>query len=162
MSEHLGLTPKPPKTQIPLPDAALLKGLQNAQETNDIETISKLTVENPREMFCWASLTIAKIVSGDLNDFTDKIGAYSTARIGYHRGLDALRSNGWKGSGFVKADWPGNRGFLSCLSLLVYLAKEIGETDEEQRCKEFLTMLDPTLHANDFDAKSAIEFLYNR
>ena len=162
MTEHLGLSPKPAETQIPLPNSSLLSNLEIALATNDVETISKLTAENPREIFCWATLTIAKIASGELNGFSDKVGAYATARIGYHRGLDTLRANGWKGSGFVKADWPGNRGFLSCLSLLSYLAKEIGEVDEEARCAEFLIMLDPSLSANDFDTKSAIEFLYNK
>ncbi len=66
------------------------------------------------------------------------IESYAYARVGYHRGLDALRRNGWRGHGPVPYSHPGNVGFLRCLSLLAQAADEIGETDEAQRCREFL------------------------
>ena len=41
--------------------------------------------------------------------------AYACFRVGYHRGLDALRAAGWKGSGLVRWAHESNRGFLRCL-----------------------------------------------
>lgn len=68
-----------------------------------------------------------------------ELDAYAYARVGYHRGLDALRRNGWRGSGPVPYSHPGNVGFLRCLSLLSQAADAIGEEAEAQRCAQFLT-----------------------
>ena len=45
--------------------------------------------------------------------------AYAYARVGYHRSLDPLRRNGWKGHGPVPWDHEPNRGFLRALAALV-------------------------------------------
>ena len=45
----------------------------------------------------------------------DDVEAYACFRVGYHRGLDALRGAGWKGSGLVRWSHEANRGFLRCL-----------------------------------------------
>ncbi|MEY2968867.1 MAG: hypothetical protein RIQ64_1494 [Actinomycetota bacterium] len=68
---------------------------------------------------------------------------YATFRVGYHRGLDALRANGWRGSGFVRWSHPGNLGFLRCLLGLQMSAAAFGEADEDERCRLFLLQLDP-------------------
>jgi hypothetical protein len=87
-------------------------------------------------MAAWAALA-------EMTEATDVVGAYAFARTGYHRGLDALRAAGWRGSGYVRWRHPTNRGFLRCLDALRRLAGEIGEADEEQRCSLFLRQLDP-------------------
>lgn len=69
---------------------------------------------------------------------------YAAFRVGYHRGLDSLRANGWRGSGFVRWTHDGNLGFLRCLHGLQQSARAIGEVDEEERCGLFLLQLDPT------------------
>ena len=66
------------------------------------------------------------------------VEAYAYARTGYHRGLDALRRNGWKGHGPIPWSHEPNQGFLRCLAALATAAGEIGETEEEQRCWTFL------------------------
>jgi hypothetical protein len=71
------------------------------------------------------------------------IEAYAFARTGYHRGLDALRRNGWRGNGPVPWDHVPNRGFLRALSALGQAADAIGEQDEAQRCAQFLKDCDP-------------------
>ena len=38
---------------------------------------------------------------------------YAYARVGYHRSLDLLRRNGWKGHGPVPWEHEPNRGFLA-------------------------------------------------
>ena len=43
---------------------------------------------------------------------------YAYSRVGYHRSLDMLRRNGWKGHGPVPWEHEPNRGFLQCLALL--------------------------------------------
>jgi Protein of unknown function (DUF3151) len=73
----------------------------------------------------------------------DDIEAYAYFRVGYHRGLDALRRAGWRGSGFVRWAHPGNRGFLRCVDGLRAAAAAIGEAAEEERCALFLRQLDP-------------------
>jgi hypothetical protein len=74
----------------------------------------------------------------------DDVEAYACFRVGYHRGLDALRGAGWRGSGFVRWIHPSNRGFLRCVDGLRAAAAAIGETAEEERCALFLRQLDPT------------------
>jgi hypothetical protein len=73
--------------------------------------------------------------------------AYAFARTGYHRGLDALRRNGWKGHGPVPWDHAGNQGFLRALHHLGVAAGRIGEEVEEQRCAQFLDDCDPAAAA---------------
>ena len=79
----------------------------------------------PRYLAAWATLS---------EQSEDPVTAYAFARTGYHRGLDALRAAGWRGSGYVRWRYPTNRGFLRCLEALRRRAGEIGEVDEEQRC----------------------------
>jgi hypothetical protein len=76
---------------------------------------------------------------------TDTIEAYAYARTGYHRGLDALRRNGWKGFGPVPWSHEPNRGFLRCVTVLAKAAEAIGEHAEQERCTELLRDCDPSL-----------------
>src|SRR3712207_7637209 len=43
------------------------------------------------------------------------IDSYAYARVGYHRGLDSLRRNGWRGVGPIPWEHEPNRGFLRAL-----------------------------------------------
>jgi hypothetical protein len=71
------------------------------------------------------------------------ITAYAYARTGYHRGLDRLRRNGWKGFGPVPYSHQPNRGFLRCVAALARAADTIGETEENLRCLDLLDDCDP-------------------
>lgn len=73
-----------------------------------------------------------------------EVQRYAAFRVGYHRGLDSLRANGWRGSGFVRWSHAGNVGFLRCLHGLQRSAGALGESDEEERCRLFLLQLDPS------------------
>jgi hypothetical protein len=75
---------------------------------------------------------------------SDPISRYAAYRVGYHRGLDALRASGWRGSGYVRWSDPTNVGFLRCLRGLGEVAATIGEDDEAERCRQFLDQLDPS------------------
>jgi hypothetical protein len=73
----------------------------------------------------------------------DVMERYAAYRVGYHRGLDRLRANGWRGSGYVRWEHPANQGFLRALAGLQAMAAQIGEADEAERCATFLRQLDP-------------------
>lgn len=84
-----------------------------------------------------SSLPWALLAERALGDHAD-VEAYAFARTGYHRGLDTLRRNGWKGHGAVPWEHEPNRGFLRALAALARAAGDIGEDDEAHRCREFL------------------------
>jgi hypothetical protein len=71
------------------------------------------------------------------------VESYAYARVGYHRGLDALRRNGWKGHGPVPWAHAPNQGFLRALHALGRAAAAINETDEAERIHAFLDDSDP-------------------
>jgi hypothetical protein len=90
---------------------------------------------HPTSAIAWAVL--AEQALAERTDSSD-ISAYAFARTGYHRSLDALRRNGWRGSGPVPWEHEPNRGFLRSLWALSVAADRIGEDDEATRCAQFL------------------------
>lgn len=127
-----------PTTVLPPPDAVLAERLRTAMEEPADErraAVADVVAASPRFLDAWADL-------GDLG--RDTIERYAAYRVGYHRGLDALRANGWRGSGYVRWTEPTNRGFLRSLRGLASMAAQIGETDEAERCRTFLLQLDPS------------------
>jgi hypothetical protein len=93
---------------------------------------------HPLSLDGWASLGDAAYDSG--ND----VAAYAYYRVGYHRGLDQLRSAGWRPDRHVLWSIDSNRGFLRSLYGLMRAAAAIGEGVEARRCREFLLQLDPS------------------
>jgi hypothetical protein len=98
------------------------------------EAISAVVARFPRFLDGWARLG---------EHARDDVEAYAAFRVGYHRGLDALRQAGWRGSGYVRSRHPENLGFLRALDGLRRQADRLGEADEAARCAEFLHQLDP-------------------
>ena len=137
--QPIHLTPQgPPRTVLPFEDAAVRHELQQALAAPADEVrarVADLVARNPRSLIAWQAL-------GDHG--RDTIERYAAYRVGYHRGLDALRANGWRGSGYVRWADESNRGFLGCLRGLGQMAAEIGETDEADRVAIFLGQLDPS------------------
>ena len=127
MTHSHNLLGEPPATLLPgdpEAEAALAAGTDPAE----------VAAAHPRVSAVWAALEGGRIIEG-----------YAYARTGYHRGLDALRRNGWKGFGPVPWAHEPNRGFLRCVTVLAAAAERIGETDEAQRCTQLLIDCDPTL-----------------
>ena len=60
------------------------------------------------------------------------------ARTGYHRGLDALRRNGWKGHGPVPWEHGPNQRVPAALNALGLRRRADQETAEAERCRAFL------------------------
>ncbi len=71
----------------------------------------------------------------------------SRARTSYHRSLDLLRRNGWKGFGPVPWAHEPNRGFLRSLAVLADGSERLGDVDEAHRCREFLRESSPEAYA---------------
>jgi hypothetical protein len=127
------LDPPPPEWQAALARALDLDGEQRHR------ALAELAAAHPRYLEVWAQLA---------TDAADPIEAYAYARVGYHRGLDALRGSGWHGTGYVRWSQETNHGFLASLDALRRAAAAIGEVDEEQRCAQFLRQLDPDWRAS--------------
>ncbi|GAA2721630.1 DUF3151 domain-containing protein [Cellulomonas aerilata] len=92
----------------------------------------------PASSYVWALLA-EQALAGHGTHPSDPVAAYAFARTGYHRGLDTLRRAGWRGQGPIPASHEPNQGFLRALLALAEAAEAIGETDEAQRCRTFLT-----------------------
>lgn len=120
------------------PDPVLLPGDDDAESAlldgEDPETVA---AAHPAASIAWAELAEAALGEGKT------VTAYAYARTGYHRGLDQLRRNGWKGFGPVPYSHEPNRGFLRCVAVLARAARSIGEADEFARCSDLLDDCDP-------------------
>ena len=125
MSTHTNLLGEPPATLLPEDEAA---ASLVAAGTPAVDVAAK----HPHFPLAWALLSEEALAAGR------PVEAYAYARTGYHRSLDALRRNGWKGHGPVPWSHEPNRGFLRSLAGLARAAGEIGETPEEDRCWTFL------------------------
>lgn len=138
-------TDGPPDTILdPEPDDALraLEAALDRPADARRDAVGAVLADHPRFLDAWAQL-------GRLG--RDEIESYAAFRVGYHRGLDRLRANGWRGSGSVRWVHETNRGFLRALAGLAEAAARIGETDEAQRCEQFLRQLDPAWPPADLD-----------
>lgn len=128
----------PPETVLDAEAPDVIDALAHARSLPEGErraAAAAVVAANPRCLDGWALI-------GD--NARDDIEAYAAYRVGYHRGLDRLRQNGWRGSGFVRWEYPENRGFLRALAGLSRVAGLIGERDEEERCHHFLHQCDPS------------------
>jgi hypothetical protein len=132
----MNLLPEPPATLLPA-DAEADKALAEAAETGTADAYQRVAAEYPTYSAAWAALAANSLAAGQ------PVTAYAYARTGYHRGLDALRRNGWKGHGPIPWSHAANQGFLRCLHSLSQAAAEIGEADEAARCAQFLRDSDP-------------------
>ena len=101
------------------------------------EKAAIVAAAHPSASVAWAALAEQAL------DDDKAVTAYAYARTGYHRGLDQLRRNGWKGFGPVPFVHEPNQGFLRCVAALARAADTIGETDEYQRCVDLLDDCDP-------------------
>ena len=119
------LLPEPPATHLPVDAAA--DAIREAKLSP-----AEVAARFPTSSAAWAALADAAWAQGET------VAAYAYARTGYHRGLDQLRRNGWKGHGPVPWSHEPNRGFLRCLNALARAADAIGEADEAARCAQFL------------------------
>lgn len=124
---------------IQLPEDPALAEIAEAGGGQFLEVVGR----HPESSLCWALLAETCLRDEDLGS---TIAAYAYARTGYHRGLDQLRRNGWKGSGQIPWEHEPNRGFLRAVYALGVAAGRIDETEEQQRCAQFLRDSSETAH----------------
>ncbi|WP_416339492.1 DUF3151 domain-containing protein [Raineyella sp.] len=131
MSEthHNLLADEAPVTRLP-EDPAVAELADHGRER-----FLDIVCAHPQSSLCWALLAEGSLNMGSRDG---DVAAYAYARTGYHRGLDLLRRNGWKGAGAVPWEHEPNRGFLKALWALAVAAHRIGEDDEYERCAQFL------------------------
>ncbi len=116
---------------VRLPEDPALAAIAERGKGRFLEVVAA----HPSSCLCWALLAETCLADHDLGN---SLAAYAYARTGYHRGLDLLRRNGWKGSGNVPWEHEPNQGFLRALWALSVAAGRIGETEEQERCAQFL------------------------
>lgn len=135
-TQHIEFSSGLPTTELPAEPAAVHQALEAADLAPDpVVAVEAVVAEHPTSLFAWAAL-------GDST--SSPVARYAAYRVGYHRGLDALRANGWRGSGYVRWSCESNRGFLRCLVGLSEMARAIGENAEAERTAQFLLQLDPS------------------
>lgn len=120
---------EPEPTLLPA-EPEVTESLAAGQEPED------LAAAHPESSLVWALLAEDALSQGH------RVEGYAYARVGYHRGLDALRGSGWRGSGPVPWSHEPNRGFLRALAALGQAAAAIGETEEVHRIESFLDACD--------------------
>nr|WP_188726462.1 DUF3151 domain-containing protein [Pseudoclavibacter endophyticus] len=105
---------------------------------DDQRAVEAIAAKHPASSLAWAALADAAYREGNI------IGAYAYARVGYHRGLDALRKAGWRGQGPVPWSHEPNRGVLRAFYALRRSAEQIGEVPEVERISDLLRDADPS------------------
>lgn len=115
------------------------------QAVRDGTTLRDAVREQPAASYLWARLAeealgvVGAGAAGATHTEVDPVAAYAYARTGYHRGLDALRRAGWRGTGPVPVSHEPNQGFLRAVLALAEAAAAIGEAPEAERCRALLT-----------------------
>ncbi len=134
----------PPSVMLPPePDeavAALDEALRIAPDGTEERYAALTAVARSWPSFVggWAHLAEAARALGK------EVEAYAFARTGYHRALDRLRGNGWRGMGLVPWAHEPNRSALLAFHELFQAAEIIGETSEVERLRTLLLDSDPT------------------
>ena len=113
-----------PPTELPVDPAAA--------KLEEGVAADQVAAAYPTSSLAWAALAEDALADGRT------VEGYAYARTGYHRALDSLRKNGWRGQGPVPWEHEPNRGFLRALAALSRAAGAIGESEEELRCAQFL------------------------
>jgi hypothetical protein len=125
-----------PETLLPA-EAEVLEALHRTGRSG----LPTVVAAHPTSSLAWAELADAAYADGHI------LESYAYARVGYHRGLDALRKAGWRGSGPIPWRHEPNRGILRALYALRRAARDIGEAGEVERLTTFLDNSDPTAAA---------------
>ena len=124
-----------PETRLPA-EPEVTEAIAHSASSGD--SLASVAAEHPSSSLVWALLSDAANLAGNY------VESYAYARVGYHRGLDALRKAGWRGQGPVPWQHEPNRGVLRSVYALRRAAASIGEADEVERLTRFLDDADPS------------------
>jgi hypothetical protein len=134
----------PPSVMLP-PEpeeavAALTEALRIGDEATPERRAALAAVARSWPSFVggWAHL------AAEARALDQEVEAYAFARTGYHRALDRLRGNGWRGMGLVLWGHEPNHSALLAFHELLRAAEAIGETSEVERMRTLLLDSDPS------------------
>lgn len=139
----------PPETSEAV--AALGEALKIGDEgtSERYKALSAVARSWPAFVGGWAALAAEARAHGH------EVEAYAFSRTGYHRALDRLRGNGWRGMGLVVWAHEPNRSALLAFHELLRAAELIGETPEVERMRKLLLDSDPSDPLGVGDGQSA-------
>ena len=134
----------PPNTMLPPEPLEVVAALDAALATGQAGTPERQAALRdvarrwPASIVAWAALAETALALGQ------DVEAYAFARTAYHRSLDRLRANGWRGTGLVPGSHAPNLGVLRALRALMLASDRLGEADEVTRLRTFLLDSDPS------------------
>lgn len=124
---------EPPATLLPEdPGAASIAAGDSPQSVASL---------HPDSSLAWVLLAEQALADGK------DLEGYAFVRTGYHRSLDLLRRNGWKGHGPLPWTHEPNHPFLRSLAALAEASERLGDDGEAHRCREFLHESSPEAYA---------------
>jgi hypothetical protein len=145
------LLPAEPPEAVAALDTAL-------QQPDPVPALRAVAARWPASVEAWARLGEAVYRQGQ------DVEAFAFFRTAYHRGLDNLRRNGWRGLGFVPWAHAPNRGVLRAFRGLMLASAVLGEAEEAQRLRQLLLDSDPAdplgvgaLRAEDFHTRLQLD-----
>jgi hypothetical protein len=134
----LPIMDSPPVVRLPDPPADAAAALQAALQASDSDAALKAVCARwPAFVDAWA------LLGEHFYRHDQDVEAFACFRTGYHRGLDLLRKNGWRGHGYVPYSHEPNRGTLRAIRGLMLASAALGEPDEAGRCRKLLLDSDP-------------------
>jgi hypothetical protein len=134
----LPIMDSPPLVRLPEPSAEAETALQAAREASDPgPELKAVCARWPAFVDAWAAL------GEHFYRHDQDVEAFACFRTAYHRALDALRKNGWRGHGYVPFNPEPNRGTLRAIRGLMLSSAALGEPDEARRCRTLLLDSDP-------------------
>jgi tetratricopeptide (TPR) repeat protein len=129
----------PPTTRLPADAPETVEALRRAAEQGDRgEALRSVAARWPGSVEVWARL--GESAYQQQRD----VEAFAYFRTAYHRGLDQLRRNGWRGVGLVPWSHEPNRGVLLAIRGLMLASARLGELEEALRCQKLLLDSDPS------------------
>ncbi len=114
------------------PAETLLPAEPGSELWDDGLEAEEIAEQEPANTLAWALLAESALAENK------DLEGYAFARTAYHRSLDALRRNGWRGHGPVPWSHVPNRGFLRALATLATASERLRDVEEAHRCREFL------------------------
>jgi hypothetical protein len=136
MTQPSVLLPPEPEEAVAALDAALQIGEGSSPERR--AALAAVARSWPAFVGGWAHL------ASEARALGQDVEAYAFARTGYHRALDRLRGNGWRGMGLVPWAHEPNRSALLAFHELLRSAEAIGEASEVERMRTLLLDSDPS------------------
>jgi hypothetical protein len=130
------LLPPEPEESLAALAAALQVGEDGSAER--YAALAAVVRQWPSFVGGWAALAAVARTLGR------EIEAYAFGRTGYHRALDRLRGNGWRGMGLVIWSHEPNRSALLAFHELYLAADAIGEVGEVERLRKLILDSDPS------------------